>query len=119
VREPVDVPLELPGQPRLADPGDTEDGDELGLALLRRSVEDLLDEAKLSASADERRLQAGGAERAARSGDDPLRLPEWHRLGLSLELVRARVGVRDRSLGGAPRRLADEHGPRVRQRLDA
>ena len=37
VGEPVDVLLELPGEARLADPGDADDGDELGLALVRAS----------------------------------------------------------------------------------
>ena len=37
VGEPVDVLLELPGEARLADPGDADDRDELRLALLRAS----------------------------------------------------------------------------------
>ena len=39
----VEVLLELPGQPRLADAGDADDRDEVRLALLCRPVEMLLD----------------------------------------------------------------------------
>ena len=65
VGEPVDVLLELPGEARLADPGDAGDRDELRLALLRRRVEELLDEPQLAVAADERRLEPDRLERAA------------------------------------------------------
>ena len=58
VREPVDVLLELPGEPRLADAGDAVDRDELRAALVGGGVEELLDEPQLAVSADERRLEA-------------------------------------------------------------
>jgi hypothetical protein len=44
VRDAVEVLLELPGEPRLADAGDADDRDEVRLALLRRAVEMLLHE---------------------------------------------------------------------------
>ena len=57
-------------------------------------------------------------QRAARAGDDPQGAQELERLGLALQLVRARVLVGDRRLGGAAGRLADEHRPGRGDRLD-
>jgi hypothetical protein len=57
VDQAVEVLVELPGEPRLADPGDAADGDELRLALLGARVEDVLDLPQLAVAADERRLQ--------------------------------------------------------------
>ena len=84
--EAVDVLLELPRQPRLADPGDAVDEHELRAALVGGGVEELLDESQLAVAADERRLEAGRAERPSRSCDDAERAPQLDRLGLALEL---------------------------------
>jgi hypothetical protein len=62
--EPVHVLVELPAEPRLADAGDPVT-DECALLLVRRRVEELLDEAKLAVAADERRLEACGSQCAA------------------------------------------------------
>ena len=83
VGEPVHVLLELPGEPRLADPGDPEDRDEVRLALLRAGVEELLDQPQLAVAADEGRLERRPILRpaarrpipAARARAAPARLP--------------------------------------------
>ena len=118
-REAVDVLLELPGEPRLADAGDAAHEHELRAPLLGAGMEELLHEPKLAVAADERRLQPRRAQRTAGPGHDPQRPPQLHRLGLALELVHAGVLVGDRRLGRALRRLADEHGARLGGRLDA
>jgi len=41
--DPVEVLVELPGQPGLADPGDPGDRDELRSTLFRADVEQILD----------------------------------------------------------------------------
>ena len=41
--DPVEVLVELPGEARLADPGDAGDRDEVRLALLGAGVEEVLD----------------------------------------------------------------------------
>lgn len=58
VDQAVDVLLELPRKPRLADPRDADDGHETGLALVGRRVEELPDEAEFRVAPDERRLEA-------------------------------------------------------------
>ena len=70
VDQAVDVLLELPGQPRLPDPGDPDHRDQVRLALLGAGVEELLDEPELAVAADERRLEAGRLLRAAAGGGD-------------------------------------------------
>jgi hypothetical protein len=111
--EPVDVPLELGREPRLADPGDADDRDEACLVLLARSVEEVLDQAHLSFAPDEGRLEAGGAALTPARRDHAGCAPERHRLGLALQLVIARVLVGDRSVARSSRPLADENGSPV------
>ncbi len=115
----VEVLVELPRQPRLADAGDAGDGDEVGLLLVGAAVEEVLDLPQLAVTPDERRLEPLRLERAAQPGDDALRLPERGQSLLALELERAGVLVDDRLLGRAPRGLADEHRARVGGRLHA
>ena len=103
----VEVLVELPREPRLPDAGDPGDGDEMGLPLLGRVVEELLDLAQLAVAADERRLQALRLERPAQAGDDPLRPEERRQPLLALQLEGAGLLVDDRLLGGAARRVAD------------
>jgi hypothetical protein len=55
--ETVNLLLELPGQPRLADPTDADHRDEPSLALFRCLMKELLDQAEFSFPSDERRLQ--------------------------------------------------------------
>ena len=117
LREAVEVLVELPGEPRLADPGDARHRDEVCLSLLGGGVEEILDLAELPVTPDERRLEPGRLERAARARDDPERLPQRHEPFLALQLVRARILVDDRLLGRAPRRLADVDRAGVGSRL--
>ena len=109
--EPVEVLVELPGEARLADPRDARHRHEVGAALVRRPMEEVLDLAQLAIAPDERRLQALGLERAAQAGDDTPRPPERRQPILALERVGAGVLEHDRPLRGAPRRLTDEHLP--------
>ena len=60
-------------------------------------MEQILDEPELAVAADERRLEARRAHRAAAPRDDAQRTPELDRLGLALELVLAGVLVGDRA----------------------
>jgi hypothetical protein len=118
VGETVHVLLELPGDPGLADPRDADDRDQLGLALLRRRVEEFLDQPHLALAPDERRLEADGLLHTAAVGRDAERAVEGDRLALSLQLVLARRLVRDRRLGRPSRRLADEDAARLGRGLD-
>jgi hypothetical protein len=76
LRQAVEILVELPDQPRLADPGDAGDRDQVRLLLVGADVEDVLDLAQLAVASDERGLQALGLQRAAGAGDDPHRVPE-------------------------------------------
>jgi hypothetical protein len=118
VREPVDVLLELPREARLADAGDARDRHELRLPLVRRAVEQLLDETKLAITTNERSLEPGRAQRPPSARDHTKRPPERHRLGLSLQLVASHVFVGDRRLRRTLRRLADQNHARLGRRLD-
>ena len=86
---------------------------------LGRAVKELLDQAQVAVAADEWRLEAPLALRAADPGHDPQRAPQPQRLGLALDRVLAGVLVGDRSRGHLPGHLVDEHGPGIRGRLDA
>ncbi len=114
----VNVLEELPLQPRLAQAGHADDGDEVRRPLLRRRMEQILDHPKLATAAGERRLQAGGLQRSAPQADHANGPPQRDRSGLALELVRAGVFVHDGRLGGRAGRLSDEDGARLRRRLD-
>ena len=117
--QPVDVLLQLPREPRLADPGDAQDRDQAGAPLVARGVEEVLHEPELALAADERRFQPGRASLPAAVRSHALRLPEWHGLGLALERVLAGVRIGDRGLARPPRALADEHRPGLGRRLHA
>ncbi len=118
LRQAVEVLVELPGQPGLADPGDADDRHEVRLPLVGAGVEEILDPAQLAVPAHEGRLQAGRLERPAGPGDDTKRLPERDEADLPLQLVRPRVRVDDCLIGRAAGRLADEHIPRRGDGLD-
>src|SRR2546423_4707496 len=81
-------------------------------------MEELLDETELAAASDERWLEPCLLECALPGSRHSERAPELNRLGLAFQLVAAGVFVRDRSLRGPLRRVADEHGPRLCRRLD-
>src|SRR5205807_728956 len=115
--EAVDVLLEFPGEPRLADARQTDDGDETRPTLVGGRVKQLLDLAQLTVAADERSLHPGPAKGASDRGHHAVRAPELHRRSLALELALPRVLVRDRRLRRSPGRLVDEDGPGCGGRL--
>ena len=82
-------------------------------------MEHLLDEPELPVASDERRFEPNGSAFTFPRGDDPCCAPELQRVGLSLDVVLAGVGVDDRGLGGVLRRVADEDAARLGRRLDA
>ena len=82
-------------------------------------MEEVLDRAQLAVAADERRFEPVRLEGAAQAGHDPKRTPQRRQPLLALELEGSRVFVDHGLLGRAPRRLADEHAPGRRRRLDA
>ena len=115
----VDVLLELPGEPALADAGRPGDGHQPRPAIAARRVEELLEQSELLVATDERRLERVARPLAAALGDDPQGAPGRHRLGLALERLLAGRLEGDRRRGRAQRRLADEHGAGRRRRLEA
>jgi hypothetical protein len=115
----VEVLVELPRQPRLADPGDPRHRDQVRLPLLGAGVVEILDLAQLAVAADERRLQALRAERAAHPREHAQRPPERRLALLALQLEGARRLEGDRLLGRPPRRLPDVHRAGPGHRLDA
>ena len=115
----VEVLVELPGEPGLADAGDSGDRDELSPALVGADVEELLDLAELPVAADERRFESVRLERPGAARDDAERAPEPGLAVLALELERACLLVGDRLVGCPAGRLADEHRARVGHGLDA
>ena len=110
----VEVLLELPGEPALADAGLADDRHEPGAPLARRRVELLLEEAQLVVPADERRPRARrpGRRRPVRATTRD-GAPRRHRRGLALEHLLA-----GRLEGDAPRR-APGGSPRRRGRCPA
>ena len=118
VGEPVHVLVELPRQAALADAGYAGHRHEVSPLLLSRAVKQVLHEAKLPATPDERRLETFGLERAADAGDHAQRLVELRSRRLALELVGAGVGVRDRGIGCPPCRLVHIAATRWRHGLD-
>src|SRR5438093_6675799 len=89
------------------------------LALLRRGVEELLDEPQLALPADERRLEADRLERAAAGRGDAEGVPEGDGLRLPLELESTGVDVRDRRLARSLGRLSDEDRAGLGHGLDS
>ena len=55
--EPIEVLLELPGEPRLADASLADDADEARLPLALGGVEQVLEQAQVVVPPDERRLE--------------------------------------------------------------
>ena len=119
IDEPVEVLVELPAEPRLADAGDPDDRDELRLSLLGAGVVELLHESQLAVATDEWRLEPGGLERASPAGGHSESPEELLGLGLPLQLVLACVLVGDRRFGGPARRSPDEDCAGLGGALDA
>ena len=117
--ETVHVFLELPREPGLSDAGDPEHGHEMRFLLLRRCVEELLDDAQLAFSSHERRLEAARLQRPRTTCGHSERAKERQRLCLAFELVATGVGICDRDLGHALSRLAHQDGSGIGKGLDS
>ena len=119
--EPVDVLLELPGQPRLADAGAPGDRDQLRAAAARRGAwNSSLTSRSSRVAADERRLEAVDCAARRRAPRRPARARHSrHRLGLALERVLARVLEPIGRRCAPPGRLVDQHLPGLGRRLHA
>ena len=115
----VEVLLELPDQPALADPALADDRDEPRPPLGTGREVEVLEHPQLRSAADERRLELLDPARPAAPGDDPQRAVGRDRRGLALEQLLARRLEGDRVRCGLVGRLADEDGPRRRHRLEA
>jgi hypothetical protein len=119
VHQPVDVLQELPGETGLADAGRADDRYQAGAFLAGRGMEELLEQPQLIVAADEWRLERLGAVAPADPGDDPDGAPGWNRRGLAFERLLARFLEGDRLAGRTVGRLADQHGTRRGDRLQA
>lgn len=87
------------------------------VALLRRGMEELFDQAELPAAADKGRLEARGPQRPASEAHDADGAVQVHALGLALELVRPGALVHDGRVGGPPGGVLHVHRPGRGQRL--
>ena len=114
----VDVLLELPGQPRLADASDADHGHQVRSTLIGRGVIELLRQPKLGITAGEWRLDLARPHRPADEPNDAHGSPQVDRQGLALHLLGPDRLVVDRGLGGLHRVVADEHVARLSRRLD-
>src|SRR5437867_1181877 len=100
----VEVLEDLPGKPRLADPGDPDNRDQVRSALVPAAVEEVLDEPQFAVAPDERRLEALRLQRAAGARDDPKRAPERDEPVLALQLAGPGALVDDGWFGRTARR---------------
>ncbi len=117
--ESVDVLLELPGKPRLADSGLAVEHDEAGPLGLVCGVEQLLDQPDLAFTADQRRLESVNALAAAEVGHHRSGLPQPRRLGFALEPMLTNVHIGNGRCGQCARRVVDPDRSRLRDRLHA
>ena len=117
--DPVDVLLELPGEPALADPGRTGDRDEARAPITAGRRDQVLEQAQLLVAADERRLGQVRATLAAALGRRPAGL-DTPATGACLPLSACSPASSNAiaALGGPLGRLADEDGPRLGHRLE-
>ena len=106
----VEVLLQLPGEPRLADPGLADDRDEPRPPVAAGGVEAVLEEAELVVAADERRLDDASGPPAALA-HDAHGAEGGHRRRLALQDVVAGRLEDDGRPDRPARRLADEDGP--------
>ena len=116
---PVEILLELPGQPALADAGRTDDADEPCASFATGRMEQVLQEAQLLVATDEGSLEGIAPVPPAAFGHDPDRSPGRDRGALALEGLLAEWFVGDRRLGGARCALADQDRARVRHGLES
>ena len=108
VRHPLDVDEELVHETALADPGFADERDELRLALMSCAIERVAEDRELAIATDERGVDAtGDVDPVVGPGLD--RLPDHDRVGFPLRFDGIPHAVLDRPLGGAIRRVADQH----------
>ena len=115
----VEVLRELPGEAGLADPGLADHRHEAGPALPPGGREQVLEQAELLVAADERRLEGLAPVAPAAPGDDADGAPGGDRGRLARQRLVARGLEGDRARCGPPCRLAHEHRPGRRGRLEA
>src|SRR4051812_45662257 len=94
----VEVLLEFPCQPRLADAGLSHERHEASATLPARRVELLFQQSKLVGAADEWRFERVRATRAATLRDDPQCAERGHGRGFALEVRWPKRLERDRGL---------------------
>ena len=117
LHDAVEVLLQLPGEPTLADPRLTDERDQAGPLLATRGMELLLEEAELICPTDERWLQGLRPPCAAALREDSDGTPCRDGRLLALEHLVAGGLVGDRGLGREAGCLADKDTPRVCRRL--
>ena len=116
--EAVEVLEQLPREAALADAGDADDRDQPRAPLACRGVIQVAQELELGVATDEWRLDAGLPTHAAHAGDDPNGAPGSDGQLLALDCVVAGSLEGDATAGRLVGRLADEHGPGLRYRLE-
>ena len=115
--DPVEVLRQLPDEPALARAGHADDGHDPRPSLATRCMEQVLEQAELAVTAEERRLELVAPSAAAAFGDDADRAECRNRRLLALEdLVPGRFEC-DRLVGGTLGGLADQDGSGLRDRL--
>ena len=114
----VEILLELPGEPALADAGLPDDRHQAGLAFAFRGVEMVLERAQLLVAPDEWRLDRLAAPGTTATRHDGQGLPAGDGRGLALERLLADRLERDRTRRRSVGRLADEDRARDRDRLE-
>ena len=119
VDEAVDVLLELPGEPALADPARPRHRDEARPPVASGRTEHVLEQAELLVPSDERRLGQVRPTLATALGDDPQRAPGGDGGALALERLVADRLERDRRRRRPMGRVADEHPAGQGDRLEA
>ncbi len=105
----VDVLLELPAEPGLADAGRSAHHHHPRRPALGGGVEELLHRAQLGVATEQGRLEPVDPLGTADAGQHPGRHPQVHRLGLALERVPTGVGEADGRAGEAVCRVVDPH----------
>ena len=117
LRQPVNVLLELPPQPRLPHPRRPGHQHQPRHPPLRRRMEQLLDRPQLRVPPHQRRLQPVNPLHPAYPGQHPHRPPQNLRLRLPLQPVLPPVSEPDPATRQTLRRPIRQHLPRPRRRL--